>query len=248
MSLDTAEYVSGGYVITQEVDATALNHWYRTVFNVQEDLLPPSILSVGMCSARFAPFWEWAGASEQDIVDFGIAYDKHDAVEAWAHARTNEEVGYPHYFYRLPTVYDYIQRFVTDAHKLQILGIGLHVDDVPKLATIEALNPAPTDKSGAQYAGFLDCGFGQALRRAEPPATGEQLGFDVIACRYQIDHAWHCNGLAKDALEKFHFRPNRYGLVDTKTDADHLAAYATEQFIEDSIWLSVLVTRYPVQT
>jgi hypothetical protein len=240
------DYFSGGYVITKAVDTSSPIPWVKKWFGDQADLLPESILSVGFCGSRFAPFFAWAGASDQDYAAFGIPDDKRDELETWANARFDEEIGFPHIFFNLTTTHEYIARFTRTPNPLQLLGIGVHKDDLWKLAEAEKLNPASREQSGARAAGFSGSGFARAVSFGQPPAQGEIVGFDVIAIRYQIDHSWHCNHLAKDGFEKFHFRPNQFGLINEKANADALATYATEQFIEDSIWLSVLVSRYPI--
>ncbi|MBX3081976.1 MAG: hypothetical protein KF716_10120 [Anaerolineae bacterium] len=241
-------YLSGGYLITQYVDTTSSISWVKDWWALQGNLLPAAILSVGFCASRFAPLLSWAGASDQDYADFGVPENQRAELEAWANERFDVDIGYPHIFFQLLTAREYISRFVQNPQQLQVLGIGVHVDDLVMLLEAEALNPATTDPSGAHVAGFAGSGFARAVSRGEPPTQGEVLGFDVIACRYQIDHAWHCNSLAKDGWEQFHFRPNQFGLIDDKTNADKLAAYANEELIEDSIWLPVLVSRHPVQS
>ena len=245
MGIDLRENLSGGYLVTRFTDGTAPNRWLKSVTASDTDLIPDRILSVGFCGSQFAPIFDWAGASEQDYADFAIPKDMVAALNEWANARFDSEVSYPHNFFRLATAREYIRRFVRDSRDLQLLGIGVHRADLDKLEAVNKLNPSRIDSSGASIAGFMEGGFGRAIALAEPPVPGETLGFDVIACRYQIDHSWHCNALAKEALEQFGFRPNRVGLIDEKANADQLARYATEQCIEDSIWLAVLVTRYP---
>jgi hypothetical protein len=158
---------------------------------------------------------------------FGIPY-RLPTLHQWADERFNTAVGYPDIFFHLPTAREYVQRF-TNAPDVQILGIGMHVQDLPLIAEAELLRPARESDSGVVYTGFSDTGFARVLRLMENYVLGEALGFDVICCESNIDHSWHCNGLAVDALQEFHFRPNQFGLIDEKANADKLAHWIQER-------------------
>jgi hypothetical protein len=249
MNISLEDYVSGGYLISKFTNTVFANEWARKLSSVnEEDLLPDHILSIGFCEARFAPCFDWAGASDQDYADFGIPKATVQELNAWTNKQFDTEIGYPNIFLRLATAREYISRFIRDTQQIQLLGIGLHRDKLNVLDEIEKLNPGSVGKSGATYAGFADNGFAKAIRINEPPIHGEVLGFDVIGCRDHIDHGWHCANLAKDALEKLNFRPNQFGLIDEKINADQLANYANNKLIYDRIWLSVLVTRHSIQS
>lgn len=248
MNIPLEDYVSGGYLITRFIDAASVNQWMRHVCGASEDLLPPTILSVGFCEARFAPCFDWAGASHEDYAEFGIPANLIQQLNEWTNNLLDSEIGYPRIFLKLSTAREYIGRFLCGPRDIQLLGIGLHKDDHGRLEEVKKLNPSCIEPSGAKMAGFEGSGFAQAIRLGDKPVEGEILGFDVIACRYVIDHSWHCNGLAGDGVELFHFRPNRFGLIDERTNAVKLADFANERLVEDSIWLPVLVTRYPNQS
>ncbi len=246
MSISFEDYLAGGYVITHFVNANSLNQWMKTVFGIKENLLPGKILSVGFCGTYFAPLFDWDGIPDEAYIDFGIPDNLRHEVNTWANEGWQKKLGYPNIFFELSSAREYINRFIHEPQDIQLLGIGLHKADIGKLDEIEKLNPSRIGETGARIAGFAGDGFDQAVRMGKFLTEGEILGFDVIACMHQIDHSWHCNGLARDALEKFQFRPNQFGLIEDKSNADKLANYANERLIEDSIWLSVLVTRYAV--
>ena len=113
-----------------------------------------------------------------------------------------------------------------------------------QIAELEQRRPARIADTGAKTSGFADTGFAQALSLKVQPVSGEVLGFDVICCEYHIDHSWLCNGLEADALDKFRFRPNEFGLIDVKINASKLASYADAAQSEPGVWLPILVTRY----
>jgi len=117
---------------------------------------------------------------------------------------------------------------------------------LPQLARAEEMNPAHVSETGAKYAGFAGSGFAQAIKLGMSVVPGEVLGFDVICLEYNIDHSWHCNGLAVDGLTKFNFRPNQFGLITEKADADKMADYADQIQSESGVWVPVLVIRYPL--
>jgi len=246
MHISVDDYISGGYFITQFVDSASSNRWLRDVIGVTEDLLPGQILSVGFCDAENAPIFSWAGNGTEQYARFGVAPDRISEIDTWANAKLGREIGYPDLFIHLHTAHEYIRRFVTGNNDNQLLGIALHKERLPQIAELERLRPPETAPSGAKMAGFEDTGFAQGLHLGEPPLSGNILGFDIICCFYNIDHSWLCNGLVVDGLHEFNFRPNQFGLIDEKTDADKLADYAATIPTEEGIWLPVLVTRYPL--
>jgi hypothetical protein len=245
--MDISRYISGGYVITKYVDGTEHNRWLRAAENATEDLLPDKLLSVGLCGAPFAPPLSWVMAQE-DCEQFGVPEHLRGELESWADEKDGRETGYPNIFFSLATAREYVQRF-TSAPDIQILGIGVHEDDLPTVEQAEQAHPRRVSETGAVRSGFSDIGFAQALAMRTPCAPGEILGFDVICLDYGIDHSWHCNGLSVIALSLFNFRPNRYGLIDDKADADKLVRWIEESEVkpEPGFWLPVLVTRYALQ-
>ncbi|MEP7288519.1 MAG: hypothetical protein ABI947_22430 [Chloroflexota bacterium] len=243
MASSIEDYLSGGYLVTQLVDGAPINAWMQ---NAPKDLLPEKIISVGLCSAPNAPLFEWAGTSDKDYARFGIPAERRTELNIWSTELFDKEIGYPNIFFSLSTAREYVQRFTNGMDDIQIIGIGVHKENLYQIAELEQLHPRTIASTGAITAGFAGTGFAQALKRSERPITGEMLGFDVICCFYSIEHSWHCSGLAADALERFNFRPNGLGLIDDKANADKLANYANEQRIEGGVWLPVLVSRYPL--
>lgn len=243
--MDTSDFIAGGYLVTKFVDSTSYNRWMRDVLHTSEDLLPDKILSVGMCGAPHSPIFGWVSSLENDYEQFGIPVRLPELGE-WANERFGTSVGYPDIFFYLSTAREYVRRF-TSAPDIQILGMAVHVQDLPLIAKAELLRPTVVSENEAAVAGFSRTGFAQALRLAEHYTPGEVLGFDVICCDYNIDHSWHCNGLAVDALREFHFRPNQFGLIDDKANADKLVHWIQrgESKPEAGVWLPVLVSRYP---
>jgi hypothetical protein len=242
-----AEYLSGGYVITRYIDGASHNQWLREVGGRTEDLLPPQILSVGLCNTSHAPVFDWTGPLDEDYANYGIPSNFIPELSAWASAKkSNKEIGFPNIFLRLSTAQEYLRRFAKNVSDLQLLGIGLHQERLHQIIELELRRPARIAETGAKTAGFADTGFAQAFSLKEPPIPSEIVGFDVICCEYNIDHSWICNGLQADALDKFHFRPNGFGLIDEKADADKLADYADEIQPEPGVWLPILVMRYPL--
>src|SRR5258706_12033388 len=244
MDIQLEDYISAGYLVTQFVDAAWLNQWMRDAYHVTEDMLPSQILSVGLCGAFFAPIFDWAGTLDEDYNRFGIPANLIPDLSAWASEASGKEIGFPYSFRRLPTAREYIRRFTNQSSDIQLLGIGLDKERLHRVFEVEQRHPAYIAENGAKYPGFAGTGFAQALRLKEPPERGEILGFDVICLDLNIDHSWHCNGLAIDAVQKFNFYPNQFGLIDNKADADKLADYADEIQPEYGVWLPVLVTRY----
>jgi hypothetical protein len=246
MNISIDDYVSGGYFITQFVDSASSNRWLRNVIGATEDLLPDRILSSGYCSAENAPVFSWAGNGTEEYARFGIAPDRISEVDTWANASLGRETGHPDLFLHLRTAREYIRRFVTEKNDNQLLGIALHKERLRQITELERLRPPQVAPSGVKISGFEGTGFAKALHLGEPPLSGEILGFDIICCFANIDHSWLCNGLVVDGLNEFNFRPNQFGLIDQKTDADKLADYAATIPTEEGIWLPVLVTRYPL--
>lgn len=244
MSISVQDYVSGGYLLTQYIDGIALNQWLRSVHGVTEDLLPDRMLSVGFCGASYAPVLSWTSNTEEEYTAFGIATSRIAQLEVWSDPKFGSEIGFPNLFFRLATAQEYVQTFISENSDAQLLGIGLHKERLYQIAELEQLRPGRIAESGAKMAGFADTGFAKALRLGALPGLGENLGFDVICCFYNIDHSWHCSGLSVDGLQKFHFRPNQFGLIDEKLKADQLADYANTIQSEHGTWLPVLVTRF----
>lgn len=245
MGILVEDYVSGGYLITLYADGASSNRWLRSAIGATEDLLPARMLSVGYCGASRAPSLR-GDFDEEKCARFGVSPARKAEVISWVEERLDREVGFPDLFFRLPTAREYIRRFTSGAADIQLLGIGLHQERLHHIAQLERLRPPGIAETGAKLAGFADTGFAQALRLGERPAAGEILGFDVICCYWNIDHSWHCNGLVVDGLDRFGFRPNQFGLINEKTNADKVADYANEIPTEEGIWLPVLVTRYSV--
>ncbi len=244
MTISVEDYVSGGYLVTQYADGATSNRWLRSAIGATEDLLPARMLSVGYCGASRAPVLSWVDLDEENCAKFGVSPDRKAELDLWCQGKHDREIGYPDLFFRLPTAREYIRIFTSSAADIQLLGIGLHQERLHQIAQLEQLRPPSIAETGAKLAGFADTGFAQALRLGEKPTSGEILGFDVICCYWNIDHSWHCNGLVVDGLDEFGFRPNLFGLIDEKTDADKIADYANEIPTEEGIWLPVLVTRY----
>lgn len=253
MTYKLDDFICGGYLLTQFFDGTECNQWIRDDMvrkgqALDEDLLPAKILSVGLCGIETAPLFEWMGASEEDCARFGIAGDRLADVTAWANERFEKEVGYPDLFLSLDAAKEYIRHFVTLPNENQLLGIGLHPKNWPDIEELQAFHPSSIASNGVKISGFVDRGFYQALARQQPLTTGRILGFDVIGYYYDIDHSWHCNNLAVEGFQRFGFRPNQWGLIDDLAHADQLAAYANEEMIEDSTWMSVLVVQIPIES
>ena len=143
---------------------------------------------------------------------------------------------------------EYIRRYTDHSSDMQLLGIGLHQERLHQVYELEQRRPGYVSETGAKVTGFADTGFAQALKLKELPERGEILGFDIICLDFNIDHSWHCSALAVDAVQKFNFYPNQFGLIDNKADADKLAEYADEIQPEHGVWLPVLVTRYPLMS
>src|SRR5258708_11647275 len=248
MTTSLDDYISAGNVLTQFIDGAAPNSWMRNLQHATDDLLPGKFLSVGFWGAPIAPVFTWMGPTDEDYVQFGIPPDRISELTKWADERFDQEIGYPNLVMRLETAREYMRRFTNGMTEMQLIGMGLHKEYLGKIAEIERLNPRRIDKSGATVAGFEGGGFAQAVKLAKPVIPGEILGFDVIALRDAIDHSWHCNGLALTGLREFGFRPNSIGLLDDRANAEKIARYAEEKFIEDRIWLPLLLIRYPLQS
>ncbi len=246
MDIHLEDYLSAGYLITQFVDGASLNQWMRDVNHATEDLLPSRILSVGFCGASFAPIFKWVSPLVEDYARFGIPENRISELTSWANELFDKEIGHPNLFFRLRTAREYIRRFTNQSSDMQLLGIGLHQERLHQVHELEQGRPGYVSETGAKVTGFAGSGFAQALRLKESPERGEILGFDVVCLEANIDHSWHCNGLAVDAVGKFNFYPNQFGLIDNKSDADKMADYAEEIESEDGTWLPVLVTRYPL--
>jgi hypothetical protein len=240
------EYISGGYFVTREIEIPTYNRWLRDVCGATEDLVPTRIISIAFDGAADPPLFDWVGVLGEDYDLFGVHPELMAEKNAWANERYNTEIGYPNVFYKLETAREYVQRFTKKLAHIHIVGIGLHKDFLPRVEEAERLQPERKADNGATIAGLADSGFGRALSFAQPCIPGEILGFDIICWFYNIDRTWHSNGLAVDGFEKFNFRPNQYGLIDNKTDADNLGRYADEIQPESGVWLPVLVTRYPL--
>jgi hypothetical protein len=248
------EYISGGYIVTRFADGAQVNGWMRQIGKIDEDLLPNLFLSVGFCESPKAPIFDWAGASAKDYAAFHIPSEHIVALNEWANARFDTEIGYPNIFFDLAVAREYLQRFATSPNDIQLLGIGLHQEQLGKIAELERSYPPTVASNDTQMAGFTDTGFAKALKRAQPVELGDMLGYDVICCTHNIDHSWHCSNLPVDGLQQFGFRPNQFGLIDDKSNADKIAAYASEQDAggnpihgEEGVYLPVLVTRYSTQ-
>jgi hypothetical protein len=248
MSISLEDYVSAGYLLTQYVDSAPYNDWMRTVCRVAEDLLPNRFLSVGLCSALRAPIFDWTAPPKEDYINFGIPLDQVPQLSTWADERLDKEIGHPNIFFHLATAREYIARFTNDASNLQLVGMGLHQSHLDTLAIIEQINPRRIGETGATIGGFESTGFARAVKLAQHLVPGEALGFDVICLRYGIEHSWLCTCFAASALQQFGFRPNSFGLIDEKQNADELATYANEGSPEEGVWLPVFIIRYPLHT
>lgn len=223
--IDLEEYISGGYIITRPIDSTAHNRWLKDIKGATEDLLPPHFLSIGFCNISHAPIFDWTEPREEDYANYGIPYTLIPELSTWANERYKTEIGFPWIFFHLNTAQEYIRRFAINATDLQILGIGLHREHLQQIRELEQLYPARITDTGAEVGGYAYTGFAQALKLNERPLSGEILEFDVICCEYHIDHSWLCDGFEVEALNTFHFRPNRFGLIDGKLNANRLASY-----------------------
>lgn len=242
--MDISEFVAGGYVVTQFVNGPSYNNWMRSVLHATEDLLPDKFLGVAICGSARAPLFDWASHVEEDYTRFGIP-DRLPELGQWASERYETEVGYPDIFFYLATAREYVRRF-THYPDIQILGLGVHKQDLQFVKEAELSRPDSVAENGSHIAGFFHTGFAQAVRLADPCEPGEVLGFEVICCHYNIDHSWHCNGLAVHALREFGFRPNRFGMIDNKADADQVVKWINsgERKPEPGTWLPVLVSRH----
>ncbi|SRR5258708_2032931 len=243
--MDISKYIAGGYIVTQFVEGASYNSWMRSVLHATEDLLPVQFLSVAICGASRAPIFEWATYPEEDYARFGIS-DRLPELGQWANERYEKEIGYPDIFFYLATAREYVERF-TSVPDIEIVGIGVHEQDLHYVAEAELLRPESVNENGSVNSGFSRTGFAEAVRLADPCEPGEVLGFEVICCYYNIDHSWHCNGLAVYARREFGFRPNQFGMIDDKTDADKVVRWINngEPKPEMGVWLPVLVSRYP---
>lgn len=240
------DFISAGYFVTREIEIPTYNRWLRDVVGATEDLVPEKIISVGF--GNTAPLFKWIGDFGEDCeLLFGVAAERITEIDAWATARFDKEIGHPNVFFKLATAREYLDRFTNKLPNVHIVGLGLHKDFLPRVEEAERLQPRRTSDNGVTTMGGLaDTGFGMALSFAQPCEPGEVLGFDVICWFSNISESWHSNGLAVDGLNKFGFRPNKYGLIDDKGNADKLARYADEIQPEPGVWLPVLVTRYSI--
>jgi hypothetical protein len=244
MSIVLEEYISGGYLITQPVDGVAPNQWLREFGGVTEDLLPSQFFSVGMCAAKHAPVFGWVDIEHESYIQFGVPMARIPELNAWADIKSREyKIGYPNLFIQLDVAREYLQRFTAGSVENHILGIALHKSRLDQIAKLERRYPSTVGTTGAKIAGFGERGFAQSLKLDKPSLPGEILGFDVICCETGIDHSWICNGFAADGLQKFGFRPNQFGLIDEKSDADKMTDYAQTRG-ETGEWLPVLVSRF----
>jgi hypothetical protein len=240
------EYISGGYFVTLYGDGISRNAWLRSVCHAPDDLLPERFLSVAVCGVPKAPTFSWfSGGIDEEYIAFGIPLERRTELEAWSDIRFDLEIGFPYVFWELATAREYVAKFSTTPDVVQILSIGLHRERLNLIDQLEQLRPPQ-----GNTAGFKDNGFATALHRNITPAPGEMLGYDLICCDINIDHSWLCSDLSVEALNLSGFRPNGFGLIDDKVDADKLADHCNspdEQAGEPGIWLPVLVTRYSTQ-
>jgi hypothetical protein len=234
------EYISGGYIVTRFADGAKVNSWMRDLSRIDEDLLPEKFLSVGFCTKPEAPLFDW---NRDDYAGFSIATDQIEIMHEWTNARFDEEIGFPNIFLWYSTAREFVHRFIGSPNDVQLLGIGLHRAQLGRIAELEKLN----SESSRQ-------GFVKSLKLNQAPEQGEILGYDVICCYYNIDHSWHCSNLPVDGLQQFGFRPNQFGLIDDKSNAEIMADYANELDAggnpihgEEGVYLPVLVTRYSTQ-
>src|SRR5258708_23775951 len=221
--MDISKFIAGGYLVKKFVEGTSYDSWMRTVLHATEDLLPDNFLSVAICGALHAPVFDWASNGEEDYALFGIP-DRLPELGQWASDRYEKEIGYPDIFFYLATTREYVQRF-TNVPDVEIVGIGVHRQDLHFVAEAESLRPESVAENGSIIAGFSRTGFAEAVGLADPIEPGEVLGVEVVCCYYNIDHSWHCNGLAVYALREFGFRLNQFGMIDDKADADQVVKW-----------------------
>jgi len=237
--MDVAEnLVAGGYFLVQPMIRSP---W-------MSELLPARISSVSNCICDIGPaaYWGWeAGHWHDETAEgvvwanaLGIARAQLPRLREWTiQANRAGDLEFPFVLSSPDVARRLVREFAADPAGLTVLGIAMDpVSAATFIAEEDAERSAPMAPSGLR----------QILGRAEAPAPGGQiLGYEVVGG----GHSWICNGLERDAPERFGIRPNPEGFISTREDAGRIAAWANdweESRAEPEAWWPWLVSRYPL--
>jgi hypothetical protein len=83
-------------------------------------------------------------------------------------------------------------------------------------------------------------------KRISMSPLGDILGYDVLGGESVGYHSWLCYHYEEVGFEKFGFRPNRYGLIESLEDAKKIADHIDAEGTANGPWYPWLVVKYPL--
>jgi hypothetical protein len=227
---DDSLFRSGGYFLTRPVT--------RDDGFMSTDLLPPTIMSLSNCLAKFAfEFW-WNEENAAEALEFGVPEDRLSDLVAWYRSRFERDLGAPNVAFARSVIHDFLDQFVEDATELVILGCGLSAEHRTLLLE-HARSPA----------GLGEYGVFEMLDRNVPLEPGGRvLGYEPVSYEYGLEHSWICNALETESQARLGVTPDREtGLLASYREGVSVADYINSDDVgsEPGMWLPWLIVRYP---
>lgn len=227
----TDQYILGGYFIVKAASRSAC---------MNPLLLPEKIITVSDCICDILP-GTWAlpwvtGHSEEEERKMNFFKDDYEPLKNWLTDAYEKSIyGWQGEFMSLDAAREFCTRFIESKEDIYLLGIGLALDDAAVLIEEEMPNDV-TNKS-------MVC---KVLSKKEIMLSENLLGFDVLGYEFGSFHSYICNSLESDFYKSFGYKPNRYGLYDTFTEAKKSADYVMTGDIgaEPVLWQPWAVSRF----
>lgn len=232
----TPGYVSGGYLITLEVERPA---------GMSEDLLPERLVSVAAHIApRLPDDWlvDWVQFADEERAQrgatMGLEPQELARLRRWVTRRMEDgALGWPCVVRTRETLRELAALLPGDLPYLA-LELGLASAHVPEFLAENA--PAPGLVAGGLY---------EQVASMRPLAEdGQALGFEVLCTTSgTVDCSWLCNRLEQTCWQELAIRPGRHGLIAREEEADRAAAHVARPEVgaEPGQWLPWLLHRVP---
>jgi hypothetical protein len=221
------DFVAGGYSLTCPVPIPD--------FLVGE-LLPPTILSAGQCTAGTPGIVHWAGGHPEKL---GVPENRVEALNQWADLAFQKVFGFPDTFYTLTAARDFVSQFIPEPPEdLMILCAVLPRDTAEEFIR--------TEKKDVKIG---ERGIYESLALREAPIPGGTvLGYEPMCYDFSLDHTWLCYELHTEAAKRWNIKPNALGFIDIEEDAQKVVDLANELGAGNGWWLPWLILRYSALT
>lgn len=212
--VDLSKFYSGGYFLVLAENPGMPPGWGH----FEPDLVPEMVISLSGCMLLVVDAaWELFPLNDLKVLDLGESLEKKDALHEWC--KPDNALGYDPQsclFYEPAAARRFADQFLPNRDKLFLIGVGL-----PHHLQIEHW-PEPKDGKMA--------GTEKRIRaQLAMESGGEPLGFEVLSFgNGYLGHSWLCSSLHTRMNELFGILPNRYGLINSQSDAQKVYDWVAE--------------------